>query len=149
MTEWDLIGKVFDWLCVGSWSDSLSKAVTLILCVCILVQIAPCKFKPITSAVKAAGTALTADVTKQLTELQSHIAEREMLDARNRILRFADECRRHERHSEEFFAQIIEDIDVYESYCSKHSDFHNSKCVEAIKVIRSAYSRCVSEDDFA
>jgi hypothetical protein len=149
MTEWDFASQVLQWICAGSWSDGLSKVIVIILCGCVVIQIAPCKAKPITAVVKVAGTALTADVTKQLTELQSHIAEREMLDARNRILRFADECRRHERHSEEFFAQIIEDIDTYESYCSKHSDFRNSKCVEAIKVIRSAYSRCVSEDDFA
>ncbi len=127
----------------------MSKTVIIIFCTCVLIQIAPCKWQPIASAVKVTGSILTADVAKQLSDLQKHIAEREMLDARNRILRFADECRRNERHSEEFFAQIIEDIDIYEAYCSKHSDFHNSKCTEAIKVIRSVYSRCISEDDFA
>ena len=148
MTEWDFASQVLQWICAGSWSDGLSKVIVIILCGCVVVQIAPCKAKPITSAVKAAGTALTADVAKQLTDLQAHISEREMLDARNRILRFADECRRKELHSKEFFEQVLEDIDRYEMYCAAHLEFKNSKCVDAIAVIKEAHRECERQNSY-
>lgn len=69
-------------------------------------------------------------------------------DARNRILRFADECRRGERHSEEFFIQVREDITFYESYCGAHPDFRNQRTVASEAIINRAYDHCVENQDF-
>lgn len=92
---------------------------------------------------------------KQIIELSDklggHIREDEdykAKQARTRILRFADECYRGELHSENFFEDIIEDIDYYEQFCSAHKDFRNNKAKSAIKRIKEVYEKCQREHSF-
>ena len=84
--------------------------------------------------------------------LDTHIAsekQNQAKQARSRILRFADECRRGEKHSEEFFDNMMEeDIPLYETYCNNHTDFKNNKAVASIKIIEDAYTTCVKENKF-
>ena len=89
-----------------------------------------------------------ADLKKDIEGLkQNH--ERDNADnARNRILRFDDELRRHIDHSEEFFNQIIDDTNFYEGYCKTHDTYPNSKAELAIGHIRSCYQKCKDEDKF-
>ena len=83
--------------------------------------------------------------------LDSHIAEdelRDILQARRRIIVFADECRRGEKHSEEHFKSILSDIDIYERYCSKHEDFKNKQAVLSIQFVTDCYDDCQRDDTF-
>lgn len=83
--------------------------------------------------------------------LDSHIREdelRDILQARRRIIVFADECRRGERHSEEHFKSILSDIDIYERYCSKHEDFKNKQAVLSIQFVTDCYDACQRDDTF-
>ncbi len=89
-----------------------------------------------------------AAVNGRLDKHEAEQKEKDIRDARNRILRFADECRRGVRHSEEFFIQILDDIREYEEYCETHHEFKNSRTVESIRVIRDAYDHCVKTGDF-
>lgn len=70
------------------------------------------------------------------------------LAARRRILRFADEIRRRERHSEEYFNNVLEDVNAYKQYCKEHDDFENEKAVIAIKLIEETYTACIKANDF-
>ena len=70
------------------------------------------------------------------------------LAARRRILRFADEIRRRERHSEEYFNNVLEDVNSYKQYCKEHDDFENEKAVIAIKLIEETYTACIKANDF-
>lgn len=84
-------------------------------------------------------------------ELKAHIEANEMSEAKQarvRILRFADECRREELHSKEFFDSVLEDIDLYERYSARHPDFPNNKTVASTKIIKDLYDKCLRENKF-
>lgn len=96
-------------------------------------------------------TELSGKVDAVASELKAHIEANEMeavQSARVRILRFADECRREEKHSKEFFDSILDDIDLYEHYCESHPKFKNNKTVASTKIIKDLYKECVLGDKF-
>lgn len=89
-----------------------------------------------------------ADLKKDIENLRDSREKDNADAARNRILRFDDELRRHIDHSEEFFVQIIDDTNFYEAYCESHAAYPNSRAVMAIKHIRDCYQHCKNEDKF-
>ena len=96
-------------------------------------------------------TELSGKVDNVASELKAHIEANEMeavQSARVRILRFADECRREEKHSKEFFDSVLDDIDLYEHYCESHPRFKNNKTVASTKIIKDLYKECVIGDKF-
>lgn len=96
-------------------------------------------------------TELSGKVDNVASELKAHIEANEMeavQSARVRILRFADECRREEKHSKEFFDSVLDDIDLYEHYCEGHPKFKNNKTVASTKIIKDLYKECVIGDKF-
>lgn len=140
-----------------------------LLLVMTLVQIAPIKVNPwsfigklITKGFTAIGKAFNAEVTKELAEVKGKLSELEKynsrqdkereedkaLDARRRILQFADEIRRKVRHSEEHFNNVFEDINYYKTYCREHAEFENDRARVSIKIIEETYEKCSRENDF-
>lgn len=96
-------------------------------------------------------TELSGKIDNVASELKAHIDANEMeavQSARVRILRFADECRREEKHSKEFFDSVLDDIDLYEHYCESHPKFKNNKTVASTKIIKDLYKECVLGDKF-
>ena len=94
---------------------------------------------------------ISAEVKSVKDTLLQHIqtdAEQDALQARRRIIGFSDECRRGERHSEEHFDNILEDIDAYEKYCADHPKFENRKAVQSIRFIVDIYDTCKRSNDF-
>ena len=69
-------------------------------------------------------------------------------DARRRILRFADEVRRGEKHSLEHFNDVFEDISNYKTYCAEHPNFQNDKAAVSIKCIQQVYEQCTLDNSF-
>lgn len=138
-----------------------------------LLQIAPIKINPWSwlgkkiggffgSLAARIGKAINGEVITELSGIKDRLAELEKhdqrqdkdrgedkaLDARRRILQFADEIRRKVRHSEEHFNNAFEDIDYYKKYCDEHTDFENDKARISIKIIEETYERCTRENDF-
>lgn len=74
--------------------------------------------------------------------------ERFAKNARTKILRFDDELRMHMKHSKEYFDNVIEDIDEYETYCRNNPTFKNRKAESAIEHIMKAYNQCHEQNDF-
>lgn len=68
--------------------------------------------------------------------------------ARQRILRFSDEVLYRKKHSKEHFDEILEDIDLYEHYCSTHEEYKNNRAVLAIATIREIYKECLQSHNF-
>lgn len=96
-------------------------------------------------------TELSGKIDNVASELKTHIDANEMetvQSARVRILRFADECRREEKHSKEFFDSVLDDIDLYEQYCAGHPKFKNNKTVASTKIIKDLYQECLKDDKF-
>ena len=85
-------------------------------------------------------------------KLLAHIASDELHNvktARSKIIRFADECRRGEQHSQEAFNNIMEDdINFYEDYCSDHPKFANNKATASIELINEVYKACLKDNTF-
>lgn len=75
-----------------------------------------------------------------ITALNRLISESEMRTSRYRIIRFDDEELSGSIHSEDHWAQILEDIDIYSSYCDTHPEFHNHKGQGAMQRILTSYN---------
>lgn len=120
------------------------------------------KYKPWSWLAQRFGKAVNKEMLDKLDSLEQKVDQLEKKDneqdaqrqrsdalaARRRILRFADEVRRHDKHSEEYFNNVLEDISDYKTYCNEHPNFENEKAVIAIRIIEKAYEHCVEEDDF-
>ena len=153
--------------------ELLGKCGLWLLIILTLLQIAPIKINPWTWIGKLLGRffgwlgkrigkAINGDVVTELegikdrlTELEKHDEQQDVtrardkaLDARRRILRFADEVRRKKKHSEEHFNNVLDDTTYYKAYCKEHKDFENDKAQISIKIIEEIYEECVRKGTF-
>lgn len=135
--------------------EQIITALLAVLGSSVVVEIVPIKINPWTWLARRIGKAILGDVTEQLVDisnkLDAHIGE----DARDkakrlrvRILRFADELLQGERHSQEHFNEILEDITEYNRYCATHPDFPNDKAAISIGHIENVYRARLENNDF-
>ena len=87
-------------------------------------------------------------IEKKIDDNNKKNDERFAKNARTKILRFDDELRMHMKHSKEYFDNVIEDIDEYETYCRNNQHFKNRKAESAIEHIMKAYNQCHEQNDF-
>lgn len=127
-----------------------------------IVQKASTKYKPWTWLAEQFGKAANKEMLDKQDKLEKKVdyleekvkcngkadEKEKALAARRRILRFADEIRRRERHSEEYFNNVLEDVSFYKQYCKEHDDFENEKATIAIKLIEETYTACIKANDF-
>lgn len=120
------------------------------------------KYKPWSWLARKFGSAMNKDMFDKLDTLSTKVDQLEKRDneqdaamaeeharaARRRILRCSDEIRRKERHSEEYFNDVLDDISHYKKYCDEHPKFENEKAVLAIRLVEKTYEKCVSDNDF-
>lgn len=127
-----------------------------------VIQGASKKYKPWSWLARKFGSAMNKDMLDKLDTLSTKVDQLEKRDAeqdeaqseekaraaRRRILRCSDEIRRKERHSEEFFNDVLDDISYYKQYCEEHPKFENEKAVLAIRLVEKTYEKCVEDNDF-
>lgn len=127
-----------------------------------IVQKASTKYKPWTWLAEQFGKAANKEMLDKQDKLEKKVdyleekikcnsetdEKEKALAARRRILRFADEIRRRERHSEEYFNNVLEDVSFYKQYCKEHANFENEKAVIAMKIIEETYTECIKTNDF-
>lgn len=80
-------------------------------------------------------------IEQRLDSLDERLDRDKAIEARNHILRFADELRNGQTHSLDYFKQILIDIDVYEDYCEAHPNFSNGLTVVASELIKEEFKR--------
>ena len=104
---------------------------------------------------KMMGRAINGEVldrvdtlTKDLEDFKKQSELERVRAARQRILRFSDEILFEQIHSKEHFDEILEEIDLYETYCNEHPDYENNKAELAIATIREIYKKCLHTHDF-
>ena len=109
--------------------------------------------KGIGDAINGSLKAEIASVSKQITEvdklLNEHIKaqnEQEITNCRRRILRFDDEVLRGEKHGQEHWNNVMEDVDTYLSFCNSHEDYHNSKAEKAMAHLKDTYNKLTLQD---
>lgn len=127
-----------------------------------LIQGLSKKYKPWSWLAIQIGRAINKEVIDDLNEIKKEVEtlkvntklkndedeKKEALEARRRILRFADECRRKEKHSQEYFNNVLEDISSYKDYCDRNKNFENEKAVMAIAIIDKIYNHAFETNDF-
>ena len=78
-------------------------------------------------------------IEKKIDALDERLDRDRAIDARNHILRFADDIRNGVHHSEDYFKQMMLDCDIYEKYCFEHPDFSNGLTVMASELIKEKF----------
>ena len=71
------------------------------------------------------------------------------ISARVRILRFGDELQEDKRLSKGRFDQALADINSYDEYCAKHSDFKNGVTEPTSSFIKEQYQERLRMHDFS
>ena len=135
-------------LTVGQIVGRIAGIITVLS---IFIEITPVKINPISALLRWVGKQTNKELMEKVDALEVKVGGLERSDAvdcRVRILTFADEIRRKERHSKETFDQVLSDIDTYERYCDLHPDFMNHKTVAAKAKILEVYSECIDKNDF-
>lgn len=144
------IGSYAAWGCV------------LLIVVSGAIQISPIKLDPWSILARKIGNAINQDISQKVDRLENEISEikktsderaahedeRNACIARQRILRFGDEVRHGQNHSEEHYNDILDDITSYENYCDTHPNFKNQKAQSTIKIIVQAYEGHMKANDF-
>ena len=126
------------------------------------VQALSKRVKPWSYLIQQFGRAINKETLERMKELsdkmdriETHdaaqderMAEAEARGARRRILRFADEVKRREKHSEESFNEVLDDITRYERYCEDNPRFLNGKTEASVAVIKEVYADCLRDGSF-
>ena len=127
----------------------------VIVLLSVFIEITPIKINPVSRFLKWIGRKMNSELTDKFTALQEQVNEiesvnekRYILGCRVRILRFGDEVRRGDKHSQESFDQVLSDIDDYERYCHKHKEFKNNKTVATTEKILKVYSEQIDTNGF-
>lgn len=120
-----------------------------------LIQIAPIKINPWTWLIRKFGDALSHntivkvdDLIRKVDLLEKNISQDRAQNARSRILRFGDEIRLKQKHSKDMFDSTLIDIDIYEKYCNKHTEFANNVTLATISIIKDTYQECLINNNF-
>lgn len=88
------------------------------------------------------------EICNKLNQLSERVETNAATSARTHILRFSDELSNDIDHSQEYFRQVLDDIDTYEQFCMEHPRFRNSYAVMAIQHIRDTYSELLKKQEF-
>lgn len=80
-------------------------------------------------------------VSDKIDELAAQFEEYRAIQARVHILRFSDDLKNNIWHSQEFYRQLLCDLDTYEKFCASHPEFKNGMTVLAAENIRNEYKK--------
>lgn len=136
--------------------------VAVLILVFKLIVVKPIEIHPLQSLGKAIGKVINGEVLKEVGEIKTDLEEVKTNQARfekksdrkdadihrSRILRFADDVRRGQKFSDEYYVQILDDIKTYEDYCENDKDYKNSRAVSSIEVIKVAYEKHKADNTF-
>lgn len=89
-----------------------------------------------------------SEIKEAQKTLSREVKDNRAVESRIRILRFEDEMQHGQKHSEDHFKQIVEDIDTYREYCDAHPDFHNGIGHCASDHILAVYRKLSDEHKF-
>ena len=87
-------------------------------------------------------------LSKQIKSVADKADERNAVNSRVRILRFADEMMEGKRHSKDSWDQVMSDITDYEKYCDAHPDFRNGQTAATVEYLKKNYMERLEKHDF-
>ena len=81
----------------------------------------------------------------EVEAVKADAEQRDAIMARTHILRFRDELYNNMKHTQEYFDQTMDDIEVYDQFCADHPDFANGRTKAASRFINEEYNRLFKE----
>lgn len=159
MTLAELIALVRGEIPEGTGSILIGAIVIL----CTVIEVIPkVKLKPWSWIVKKVGSIANENITQRLDVIEKDIAmlkeenaeqderekERDAINARREILKFADSLRHGTQFSRESYEQIMIDMDNYERYSDSHPNFKNNRTKAAQKKIMNEFEARDAANDF-
>ena len=90
-----------------------------------------------------------AEAKEAIKKSQNFELETRAIFARVRILRFGDELQEEKKPSKGRFDQALADINAYDEYCAKHSDFKNGVTEPTSTFIKEQYQERLRKYDFS
>ena len=85
---------------------------------------------------------------KKIEDLARRVDERDAVDSRVRILRFAGEIQDGRFHNKDLWDQTMMDIVQYEKYVSEHPDFKNGITEPTTEYLKSQYRKRLEKKDW-
>lgn len=134
--------------------DGISAGVVALIIILSLIQVSKIQINPWDSILGWIGNKLNSGIREKVDEvekkLDQHIKEseiRDLRDARQYILDFANSCMYGRKHTQEQFKFVIKKCDEYEEYVEKEK-IKNGEITSAIEYIRKLYTRCMQNNSF-
>lgn len=88
------------------------------------------------------------ELREAIEDCQEQLKEESVIQARIRILRFADDILLGRKHTKDHFDQVMDDITRYEFYCANHPDFPNNITVASTEIIKQNFKESFEKNDF-
>lgn len=127
----------------------------VIVMLSLFVEIVPVKINPLSAVAKWFGKKANADMhaevanlRKDVADIRADISRQQAETCRSRIIRFGDELRVGQLHSQDNFQQVLIDITTYDLYCASHPDFCNGVTKLTSKLIEETYEACLKKNNF-
>lgn len=140
--------SIHDFIALKNTETVVSFFGLLLIFSMTVIQIAPIRINPWSWLLKKIGNAVNKDLIGRIDILQSKIdkidSEAEARDAdtrRVRILRASNDLHNNAnfKPDQEFWRQIMSDIDEYEKYCKKHPEYINNYTFGKIHSLKNKY----------
>ena len=135
--------------------ELVGRIAVVIIGISGIIQFTPIKLNPWSWLGKRIGNSINGDIMTAVKELKTEMdgikadmnQDRAKLQ-RAKIIRFGSEIRTRQRHSKDYFDEIMNDITEYEQYCNEHQEFKNNITASTVKLIVQTYEKCLRENDF-
>lgn len=138
-----------------SLGQLLWSSAGVVVLLSLFIEITPVKVNPLSAVAKWFGKKANGELHNEVANLRKDVADirgdisRQQAEAcRCRIIRFGDDLRIGQRHSQDHFQQVLLDIVNYDLYCEAHPDFCNGVTKLTSKLIEDTYESCVKNNDF-
>ncbi len=135
--------------------ELVGRIACIVVAISGVIQFTPIKLNPWSWLGKKIGKALTGDlmeavngVRDEVDAIKKDMARNKAENQRTKIIRFGSEIRLREKHTKDYFDEIMNDITEYEKYCDSHPDFKNNITATSSEIIKETYKRCLEENSF-
>lgn len=135
--------------------ELVGRVACIIVAISGIIQFTPIKLNPWSWLGRKIGKALTGDLLEavngirtEVDEIKEDMARGKAANQRTKIIRFGSEIRLREKHSKDYFDEIMQDITEYDQYCNQHPDFKNSITEASSEIIKETYKKCLEENSF-
>lgn len=136
-------------------SELIARIAILAATVTGILQFLPVKINPWSWLAKRVGRSINKElmdqfemIDRKVDKLETNMERAAATNNRTKIIRFASEIRLRQKHSKDYFDEVMGAITEYDQYCEDHPDFKNSITQASSKLIEETYHECLRDNTF-